>query len=71
MRRRSLTKEEPSKERGKKHPLISYECKKSDHFKKVPKKFKKKAVAATWSDTDDSSSDEDTHKKNQLVPYGT
>ena len=67
MRKRPFTKGEQSKEKVKDQPLICYECKKPGHFKsecpqlkKGPKKFKKKAMMATWSASDDSSSDEET-----------
>ncbi|XP_073103323.1 uncharacterized protein [Elaeis guineensis] len=67
MRKRPSTKGEQSKEKEKDQPLICYECKKPGHFKsecpqlkKGPKKFKKKAIMATWSASDDSSSDEET-----------
>ena len=67
MRKRPFTKGEQSKEKEKDQPLICYECKKPGHFKsecpqlkKGPKKFKKKAMMATWSASDDSSSDEET-----------
>ena len=50
IRKRLLTKREPSKEQDKEHPLICHECKKLDNFrsewpqlKKAPKKFKKKS----------------------------
>ena len=65
--RKKFTKGEQSKEKEKDQPLICYECKKPGHFrsecpqlKKGPKKFKKKAMMATWSASDDSSSDEET-----------
>ena len=64
MRKRPFTKGEQSKKRDKDQPLICYECKKSRHFKsecpqlkKDPKKYKKKAMMATWSGSDDSSSE--------------
>ena len=61
-----FSKDDPSKEKEKEKELpICYECKKSGHFKihyfllkKSIKKIKKKATMATWSDNDDSSSDE-------------
>ena len=66
MRKRPPTKREHSKEKDKDQPLICYECKKSRHFKsecpqlkKGPKKYKKKAMMATWSESDDSSSKEE------------
>ena len=56
MRKRPPTKGEYSKEKDKDQPLICYECKKPGHFKsecpqlkKDPKKYKKKAMMATWS----------------------
>ena len=65
MRKKSFIKGEQSKEKEKDQPLTCYECKKLWHFrseclqlKKGPKKFKKKAMMATWSASDDSSSDE-------------
>ena len=65
--RKKFTKGEQSKEKEKDQPPICYECKKPGHFrsecpqlKKGPKKFKKKAMMATWSASDDSSSDEET-----------
>ena len=65
--RKKFTKGDQSKEKEKDQPLICYECKKPGYFKsecpqlkKGPKKFKKKAMMATWSASDDSSSDEET-----------
>ena len=73
IRKKLLTKGEPSKEKDKEHPLICYEYKKLDHFRsecpqlnKAPKKLKKKAMVATWCDNDDSSFDEDTHEEPNL-----
>ena len=66
MRKRPFTKEKPSKEKDKDQPLICDECKKPGYFKsecpqlkKGPKKYKKKAMMATWSGSDDSSSKEE------------
>ena len=66
MRKRPLTKGKHSKEKDKDQLLICYECKKSGYFKsecpqlkKDLKKYKKKAMMATWSGTDDSSSEEE------------
>ena len=66
MRKRPPTKEEHSKKKDKEQPLICYECKKSEHFrsecpqlKKIFKKYKKNTMVATWSDSDDSSSEEE------------
>ena len=66
MRKRPPTKGKHSKEKDKEQPLICYECKKSRHFKsecpqlkKGPKKYKKKAMMATWSGSDDSSFEEE------------
>ena len=74
MRKRPPTKGEHSKEKDKEQPLICYECKKPGHFrseylqlKKGPKKYKKKAIMATWSDSDESNSEkEDSHKQANL-----
>ena len=74
MRKRPPTKGEHSKEKDKKQSLICYECKKSGYFrsecsqlKKGPKKYKKKAMMATWSDSDESSSEEeDSHEQANL-----
>ena len=66
MRKRPPTKGEHSKEKDKDQPLICYECKKLGHFKsecpqlkKGSKKYKKKAMIATWSESDESSSEEE------------
>ena len=74
MRKRPPTKGKHSKEKDKEQPLICYECKKPKHFrsecpqlKKGPKKYKKKAMMATWSDSDESSSEEeDSHEQANL-----
>ena len=74
MRKRPPTKGEHSKEKNKEQPLICQECKKSGHFrskcpqlKKGPKKYKKKTIMATWSDSDESSSEEeDSHEQANL-----
>ncbi|XP_073103314.1 uncharacterized protein [Elaeis guineensis] len=65
--RKKFTKGDQSIEKEKDQTPICYECKKLGHFrsecpqlKKGPKKFKKKAMMATWSASDDSSSDEET-----------
>ena len=65
MRKRPPTKGEHSKEKDKEQPLICYECKKLGHFKsecpqlkKDPRKYKKKAMIATWSGSDESSFEE-------------
>ena len=73
-RRRPLAKGEPSKEKEKKQSIICYECKKSGHFrsdylqlKKGQKKFKKKkTMMAMWSDSDDFTSDEESHEEANL-----
>ena len=74
MRKRPPTKGEHSKEKDKEQPLICYECKKPRHFrfecpqlKTGPKKYKKKTMIATWSDSDESSSEEeDSHEQANL-----
>ena len=74
MRKRPPTKGEHSKEKDKEQPLICYECKKPGYFKsecpqlkKDLKKYKKKAMMATWSDSDESSSEEeDSHEQANL-----
>ena len=65
MRKKPPTKGEHSKKKDK-QSLICYECKKPGHFrsecpqlKKGPKKYKKKAMMATWSRSDESSSEEE------------
>ena len=70
IRKKPQIKREPSKEKDKKHPLICYECKISNHFrsdcpqlKEAPKKFKKKVMVAIWSDSDNSNSDKDTYEE--------
>ena len=64
MRKRPPTKGKHSKEKDKEQPLICYECKKSGHrkfeclqLKKGSKKYRKKAMMATWSESDESSSE--------------
>ena len=72
--REKTTKRELSKEKERDQPIICYECKKSDHFrsecpqlKKDQKKFKKKkAMMATWSDSDDSTIDKKSHEEANL-----
>ena len=66
MRKRPPTKGEHSKKKDKEQLLICYECKKPGHFrsecpqlKKGPKKYKRKTMVATWSDSDESSSEEE------------
>ena len=74
MRKRPPTKGEHSKEKDKEQPLICYEYKKPGYFrsecpqlKKGPKKYKKKTMIATWSDSDESSSEEeDSHEQANL-----
>ena len=74
MRKRPPIKGEYSKEKDKEQSLICYECKKLGHFrseypqlKKGPKKYKKKAMMATWSDSDESDSEEeDSHEQANL-----
>ena len=74
MRKRPPTKGEHSKEKDKEQPLIYYECKKLGYFrskcpqlKKGPKKYKKKTIVATQSDSDESSSEEeDLHEQANL-----
>ena len=70
MRKRPPTKGEHSKKKNKEQPLICQEDKKSGHFiskypqlKKGPKKYKKKTMVATWSNSDESSFEkEDSHE---------
>ena len=65
-----MIKGEPSKEKEKKHPNC-YECKKPRHFradcpllKKAPRRMKKKAMLATWSNNDHTSSEkEERHQE--------
>ena len=67
--KRKPFKEKLSKDREKekdKKLFICFECKKPDHFKidcpllkKSSKKVKKKAMMAQWSDSEDSSFDEE------------
>ena len=66
MRKRPPTKGKYSIEKDKEQLLICYECKKSRYFKsecpqlkKGPKKYKKKAMMATWSKSDESSFEEE------------
>ena len=73
MRRRPQAKGEHSKDKDKEQPIICYECKRSKHIKvdcpqlkKAPKKLKKKTMMATWSDSADSSFEEDTHEEVNL-----
>ena len=74
IKRRQPTKGELSKEKEKNQPIICYECKKPDHFrsecpqlKKGQKKFKKKkAMMATWSDSNNSIIDEESHEEANL-----
>jgi hypothetical protein len=66
--KRMSRKEISKTEERTKDPSICYECKKPGHFRnecpivKRMKKFKKKAMAATWGESDTSSSDEESHK---------
>ena len=73
MRKRPPTKEKHNKEKDKEQPLICYEYKKSRYFKsecpqlmKDLKKYKKKAMMATWSESDESSSKEDSNEQANL-----
>ena len=66
LRKRPVIKGELSKEKEKEQSLICYECKKPGHFKmdypllkKALKKQRRKAMMATWSDNDESSSEEE------------
>ena len=71
-RKRPFSKGEISKDREKdkdKEQPTCFKCKKLDHFKvdcsllkKSSKRMKKKAMIATWSDSEDSSSDEEAQK---------
>ena len=70
MRKRPPTKGKHRKEKDKEQPLICYEYKKSGYFKfecpqlkKGLKKYKKKAMMATWSESDVSSSEEEDSNK--------
>lgn len=77
-RRRNITKGEPSKEKEKKKEKekdqpIYYECNKPGYFnldcptlKKYFKRSKKKTMVATWSGSEDSSSNKEEEKSTNL-----
>ena len=58
MRKRPPTKREHSKEKDKEQPLRHFRSQ-CPQLKKGLKKYKKKAMVATWSDSDESSSEEE------------
>ena len=70
MKKKKFEKKKPfirkDEEKGKEKELTCFECKKPGHFKsecpqlkKNPRRFKKKAMMATWSDSDTSSFEEE------------
>ena len=74
IKRRPPAKGESSKKKEKEQSIICYECKKSGYFrseclqlKKGQMKFKKKkTMMATWSDSDDFITDEESHEEANL-----
>ena len=72
--RRDGKKEEEKPWKSKKEQITCFECKKPGHkivdcpLKKLKNKYKKKAMKATWSDDESSSSDEeDANEVNNLA----
>lgn len=63
--RRNVRKDDLKEEKGKKETIICHECNKPGHMKiDCPKRWrnKKKAFKATWDDSDESDSEEETQE---------
>ncbi|GAV66026.1 zf-CCHC domain-containing protein/UBN2 domain-containing protein [Cephalotus follicularis] len=68
---KNLKKSTPSKSKTKKEEIICFECNKSGHYKSECPRLKKaketiknkRAMLATWSDSDESSSEEEENQE--------
>ncbi|GAV91750.1 zf-CCHC domain-containing protein/UBN2 domain-containing protein [Cephalotus follicularis] len=68
---KNVKKSTPSKSETKKEEIICFECNKPGHYKsecpRLKKDKKKRAMLATWSDSDESSSEEEENQESSTI----